>query len=58
MFIYLPQVFPGPSKIAPRKKALKEVFNADQGKIDQYFKTNNGDIDDNYLKDLGDYMNK
>ena len=47
-----------PLKIALRKKALKEAFSADQGKLNQYFQANNSDIDDNYLKDLGDYMNK
>jgi len=47
-----------PQKISLRKKALKEAFSADQGKLNQYFQANNADIDDNYLKDLGDYMNR
>jgi len=47
-----------PVKISLKKKALKEAFSADQGKLNQYFQANNSNIDDNYLKDLGDYMNK
>jgi hypothetical protein len=47
-----------PQKITLKKKSLKEAFNDDQVKLNQYFKTNDGDIDDNYLKDLGGYMNK
>jgi hypothetical protein len=47
-----------PQKIALKKKSLKEAFNGDSNKLNQYFSTNSGDIDDNYLKDLGDYMNK
>jgi hypothetical protein len=45
-------------KVTLKKKALKQVFAADETKADSYFKTNDGDIDDNYLGALGDYMNK
>ncbi len=45
-------------KINLKKKVLKQVFAADGTKADSYFKTNDGDIDDNYLASLGDYMNK
>jgi hypothetical protein len=47
-----------PQKITLKKKSLKEAFSADPAKLNQYFSTNDGDIDDNYLKNLGDYMNK
>jgi len=47
-----------PQKISLRKKSLKEAFNADLPKLNQYMQTNDGDIDDNYLKALGDFMNK
>jgi hypothetical protein len=45
-------------KISLKKKALKLAFAADETKADSYFKTNDSDIDDNYLAALGDYMNK
>jgi len=45
-------------KITLKKKALKQAFAADGNKADGYFKTNDADIDDNYLASLGDYMNK
>jgi hypothetical protein len=44
--------------IGLKKKVLKQAFAADEAKADGYFKTNDGDIDDNYLVALGDYMNK
>jgi len=47
-----------PQKISLKKKSLKEAFNESPDKLNQYFKTNDGDIDDGYLHDLGDYMNK
>ena len=47
-----------PQKISLRKKALKDVFSADPQKLTQFMKDNDGDIDDTYLRDLGDYMNK
>jgi len=45
-------------KISLKKKILKQAFAADGPKADSYFKTNDADIDDNYLASLGDYMNK
>ncbi len=45
-------------KISPKKKALKQAFAADQAKAEAYFKANDGDIDDNYLASMGEYMNK
>ncbi|HZY37999.1 MAG TPA: carboxypeptidase-like regulatory domain-containing protein [Mucilaginibacter sp.] len=47
-----------PRKIALKKKSLKEAFNDDLNKLNDFMKTNDGDIDDNYLAALGDYMNK
>jgi len=46
------------AKIALKKKALKQAFVADENKANNYFKSNDGDIDDSYLASLGDYMNK
>jgi hypothetical protein len=48
-----------PQKLALSKKAIKDVF-ADQGdKVNKFISTNsNKDIDDNYLKELGDYLNE
>jgi hypothetical protein len=45
-------------KITLKKKALKQAFGGEEKKADDYFKSNAGDIDDNYLAALGDYMNK
>jgi hypothetical protein len=45
-------------KISLKKKVLKQAFVAEEAKADGFFKTNDGDIDDNYLASLGDYMNK
>jgi len=45
-------------KLALKKKAIKQVFAADENKVTAYLQANDGDIDDNYLHDFGDYMNK
>ncbi len=45
-------------KISLKKKAIKQAFAADEKKTEEYFKTNDGDIDDNYLSSMGEYMNK
>ena len=47
-----------PQKIALKKKSIKLAFNDDAVKLNQFFATNDRDVDDNYLHDLGDYMNK
>lgn len=47
-----------PVKIALKKKALKEAFAADADKFNKFASAQQGDIDDNYLKDLGDAMNQ
>ena len=47
-----------PQQIALKKKSLKEAFSADADKLNKYFKENSGDIDDNYLIDVGVYMNR
>jgi len=42
-----------------KKKALKEVFAADADKLNKFMSVaGSGDIDENYLKQLGDAMNK
>lgn len=45
-------------KISLKKKAIKQAFAAEEKKTNDYFKTNDGDIDDGYLTAIGDYMNK
>jgi len=45
-------------KLALRKKAIKQAFSGEQARVDKYFAGNDGDIDDNFLRNLGDYMNK
>jgi len=46
-------------KTALKKKALKQSFDAaDQSKVNGYLQANNGDVDDGYLRSLGDFMNK
>jgi hypothetical protein len=47
-----------PHQVALKKKALKLAFNDEPAKLDQFMQANSGDIDDNYLRDLGDYMNR
>jgi hypothetical protein len=45
-------------KINLRKKALKAAFAKEADKVNKYFSDNTGEIDDTYVEDLGDYMNK
>ncbi len=45
-------------KISLKKKALKAAFAKEADKVNKYFSDNTGDIDDNYVEGLGDYMNK
>lgn len=48
-----------PQKIALKKKSIKETFAADGSKLNQFMTDHSADdIDDNYLKNLGDYMNQ
>jgi hypothetical protein len=47
-----------PLQIALKRKALKEAFKEDTEKLNQFFASNGGDIDDDYLRGLGEYMNK
>jgi len=47
-----------PQKVALKRKSLKEVFKNDPDKLNRFFDTTNGDIDDSYLQALGDFMNK
>jgi len=47
-----------PLQISLKKKALKEAFKEDTEKLNQFFASNGGDIDDDYLRGLGEYMNK
>ena len=44
--------------LALKKKALKQVFASQADKLNKFMAANSGDIDDAYLVDLGDYMNK
>ena len=45
-------------KISLRKKALKTAFGKEADKANKYFSDNTGEIDDNYVEGLVDYMNK
>ncbi|HTE01049.1 MAG TPA: carboxypeptidase-like regulatory domain-containing protein [Mucilaginibacter sp.] len=47
-----------PQKLALKKKALKLAFAEDADKLNKFLADNDGDIDDNYLKNLGDYINQ
>jgi len=47
-----------PLQISLKKKALKEAFKEDTEKLNQFFASNSGDIDDDYLRGLGEFMNK
>lgn len=47
-----------PQKLALKKKALKALFSGQGDKTDKFIADNSSaDIDDNYLKALGDYLN-
>lgn len=48
-----------PLKISLKKKSLKETFSTDADKLNQYMTEHSSDdMDDNYLKGLGDYLNQ
>ncbi|SDQ00900.1 hypothetical protein SAMN05428975_5546 [Mucilaginibacter sp. OK268] len=58
--VYYVVQLPGgkPQKIELKAKAIKQAFVADADKVKKFFSDNEGDIDDNYLKALGDYLNQ
>ena len=41
-----------------KKKSIKEVFATDADKLNKFMSSHSSDIDDSYLSDLGDYLNK
>jgi hypothetical protein len=45
-------------ELKPKKKSIKAVFANEGKKLDTFFDTYSGNIDDTYLKNLGDYMNQ
>lgn len=47
-----------PKKLSLRKKGIKEAFAADADKVSKFMSENSGDIDDDYLSKLGDYLNQ
>ncbi|MEZ2337271.1 carboxypeptidase-like regulatory domain-containing protein [Mucilaginibacter sp. RCC_168] len=47
-----------PQKTELKTKALKLVFADDADKLKKFLSDNEGEIDDNYLKALGDYLNQ
>jgi hypothetical protein len=47
-----------PQKLALKKKAIKTAFAADADRVNKFLSDNDGDIDENYLKNLGEYMNQ
>jgi len=46
------------TKIAAKKKAFKDAFGADGGKVDQYVAQHKGDLNAAYYKDLIDFLNQ
>jgi hypothetical protein len=46
-----------PQKFTLRNKSVKTVFAADAAKVSKYLSGHDRDIDDNYLIDLGEYLN-
>ena len=58
--VYYVVKLPGgqPEKLSLRKKAIKTAFAADADKVNKFLSDNDGDIDDAYLKKLGEYMNQ
>lgn len=47
-----------PQKLALKKKAIKTIFSSQSDKVDKFVADNSSsDIDDTYLKALGDYLN-
>ncbi|MDB5287999.1 MAG: hypothetical protein JWR05_2948 [Mucilaginibacter sp.] len=47
-----------PQKMDPKSKSIKAAFAAEPDKIKKFFADNEGDIDENYIKALGEFMNK
>jgi hypothetical protein len=46
-------------KLTLKRKVIKHAFGNDENKADTFFsKNNSGNIDDQFLKDLGNYMNQ
>ena len=44
-------------KFTLRAKSIKTMFAADAVKVNKYLSSHDSDIDDAYIKDLGDYLN-
>ncbi|MDB5031018.1 hypothetical protein [Mucilaginibacter sp.] len=57
--VYYAVKVPGgaPIKFTLRSKSIKTVFAADVAKVSKYLSDHDTDIDDRYLKGLGDYLN-
>jgi hypothetical protein len=57
--VYYAVTLPGgaPQKITLKTKALKNIFAADLQKVNKYLSDHDTDIDDAYLRGLGDYLN-
>ncbi|MDN5284338.1 MAG: hypothetical protein JWR38_612 [Mucilaginibacter sp.] len=47
-----------PQKMELKSKSIKLAFAEDADKVKKFLSDNEGDIDDNYLHALGDYMNQ
>ena len=45
-------------KVLLKKKAIKEIFSVDSDKLNKFMSTENGDINDTYLTDLGEFLNR
>jgi hypothetical protein len=46
-----------PQQFNLKSRSIKAAFAADAAKVSKYLADHDGDIDDAYLKDLGDYLN-
>jgi hypothetical protein len=46
-----------PQKFVLKSKSIKTTFAADGAKVNKYLSDHDGDIDDNYITDLGNYLN-
>jgi hypothetical protein len=45
-------------EFAPKKKAIKAVFANEAKKLESFFSSYDGSVDDSYIRSLGDFMNQ
>lgn len=58
--VYYVVKLPGgvPQKTELKSKAIKAAFTTEPDKVKKFFADNDSDIDENYLRSLGEYMNQ